>query len=126
MNTNAKLALAMAIPAVGMFAGVMMLRGPRARLGGVPQKGEAYTYAFFTQKGTPNRAFRYNFSHSPGSLESLVTDLIAVMQSEIGRRGSSTVTTWEGRLDEQRALHADAKPLFRIHKGGRVERLWAG
>jgi hypothetical protein len=33
MNSNVKLALAMAVPAVGMFAGAMMLRGPGGQLG---------------------------------------------------------------------------------------------
>jgi hypothetical protein len=38
MNTNAKLALAMAVPAVGMFAGVLMLRGPRVQLRGAASR----------------------------------------------------------------------------------------
>jgi hypothetical protein len=33
MNTNAKIALALAVPGVGLFFGAMMLRGPGAQLG---------------------------------------------------------------------------------------------
>lgn len=38
MNTNAKIALGMAVPAVGVFVGAMMLRGPQAGLGGTERR----------------------------------------------------------------------------------------
>ena len=127
MNTNAKLALAMAVPAVGMFVGVMMLRGPGVRvLGGVKVDGEKgwYTYAFLTEDGKVHPAHRsYNFQHvreDKGAKLSLVEQARKLMTCKDVTQGAHQIAVWHGRLDERAALHRQATPVFSVDTRGRV------
>ncbi len=80
-----------------------------------------FTYAFFNEDGSPNRMFRYNFSHYPGTLPTLLDDIQATMMSSIGRRGSFMAAVWKGRLTESEAMNPMAKPVAQIYADGTVE-----
>jgi hypothetical protein len=83
-----------------------------------------YTYAFFDREGTPHQAHRnQNFTHWHGQSSLLLSDLASTMKKELGHKGAYAAIVWPGQLDEWTAIHSDARPLFNVFEGGRIERV---
>ncbi len=81
-----------------------------------------FTYAFFNEDGSPNRMFRYNFSHYLGNLPVLIDDVRETMASPIGSRGSHVAAIWEGRLTKSEAMGPHTSPVALIYADGSVEK----
>ena len=87
-------------------------------------KRDWYTYAYFTEEGTPHPAHKLkNFTRWRGQLSDLLSDLAHAMQNDVERRGAYAAAVWPGQLDEWSAMKSDIKPVYYVHRGGRLEKL---